>query len=240
MLRKIFGRKQNSQKLAAAVSASAANRAKGQFVEMLEDRTLMAAPPNVIAVQADNRGQVIITLSRSVTGVSKSSVKLFTVGADGVIGDTDDVRQPAQVIYTALNNRITIKGKLTAGAAYRVRVQANLVRSVADGRALDGEFTGTFPSGDGKPGGNFAFEVKNDKSVSPTAHISTTEGVINVKLDKTDTPLSVANFLNYANSGRYDTLLHAESSWFHHPGRIDGREQQRCTRRNHGRCSDQE
>ncbi len=165
------------------------------------------AAPNVIAVQADNRGQVIITLNRNVTGVSKSSVKLFTVGADGVIGDTDDIRQPAQVIYTPSNDRITIKGKLTAGAAYRVRVQANMVRSVADGRELDGEFTGTFPSGDGQPGGNFAFEIKNDKSATPTARISTTEGVINVKLDKTDTPLSVANFLDYANSGRYDSAF---------------------------------
>src|SRR5580704_10351055 len=102
-------------------SSVPAGKSRG-FFETLEDRTLLSAPPTVTSVQADNRGQVIITLSRSVTGVSKSSVKLFTVGADGIIDTADDVRQPSQVIYTASNERITIKGKLTAGSAYRVRL----------------------------------------------------------------------------------------------------------------------
>ena len=70
------------------------------FFEGLEDRVLLTAAPKVLGVTADNRGEVTITLSRTVTGVSKTSVKLFTAGANGVIGDVDDVRQPSQVLYS--------------------------------------------------------------------------------------------------------------------------------------------
>ena len=78
-------------------------------IEGLEDRLLLTAAPKVIGVIADNRGEVIINLSRTVEGVSKSSVKLFTPGADGVIGNGDDVRTPSQVVYNPANGRITIK-----------------------------------------------------------------------------------------------------------------------------------
>ncbi len=184
------------------------NRAESKrtLIEGLEDRCLLTAAPIITGVVADNRGEVTISLSRTVTGVSKASVKLFTVGADGVIGDTDDVRQPSQVIYTPASGKITIKGKLAAGAGYRVRLQSALITSL-DGRHLDGDFTGTLPSGDGHPGGNFSFQVKNDKSKTPTVRMSTTEGVMNIQMDETNTPLTVDNFLNYANAGDYDSSI---------------------------------
>ena len=181
-------------------------------LEGLEDRLLLTAAPRVTGVIADNRGEVTITLSRTVTGVSKSSVKLFTAGANGIIGDSDDVRQPSQVIYTPANGRITIKGKLAANAGYRVRIQSLLVTSL-DGRHLDGEFTGSFPSGDGHPGGNFSFQVKNDKSASPTARIYTTDGIMTIKLRKDVAPGLVANFLDYANTGRYDQTFWTRSDF---------------------------
>jgi cyclophilin family peptidyl-prolyl cis-trans isomerase len=181
------------------------NVAQRPLIEDLEDRTLLTAAPIVTGVVADNRGEVTITLSRTVTGVSKSSVKLFTVGADGVIGDADDVRQPSQVVYNPATGKITIKGKLAADAGYRVRLQSSLIASL-DGRHLDGEYTGTLPSGDGHPGGNFSFQVKNDKSNAPTARMSTSEGTIDLTLLKDKAPLNVANFESYVNSGKYDDI----------------------------------
>jgi cyclophilin family peptidyl-prolyl cis-trans isomerase len=179
-------------------------------IEGLEDRLLLTAAPRVLSVVADNRGEVTIQLSRTVTGVSKSSVKLFTAGADGIIGNGDDVRQPSQVLYNVNTARITIKGKLAADAGYRVRLQSLLITSL-DGRHLDGEFNGAFPSGDGHPGGNFAFQVKNDKTKTPSARISTTDGIITVKLREDVAPKTVANFLDYANSGRYDNVFWTRS-----------------------------
>lgn len=174
-------------------------------IEGLEDRLLLTAAPKVLSVIADNRGEVTIQLSRTVTGVSKSSVKLFTVGADGVIGDTDDVRQPSQVVFNSTTGKITIKGKLSANAGYRVRLQSALISSL-DGRHLDGEYTGTLPSGDGHPGGNFSFQVKNDKSATPTVRMSTSQGTIDLTLLKGAAPKNVANFESYLNSGEYDDI----------------------------------
>ena len=104
------------------------SKGKTSFLESLEDRVLLSAAPIVTGVVADNRGEVTITLSRNVSGVSKSSVKLFVAGADGIIGDSDDVRQPSQVIYTPGSDKITIKGKLAAGTGYRVRLRVELDR----------------------------------------------------------------------------------------------------------------
>jgi cyclophilin family peptidyl-prolyl cis-trans isomerase len=191
----IFSRKNRSVSQRNAVT----------HIEGLEDRLLMTAAPKVIAVTADNRGEVTITLSRTVTGVSKSSVKLFAAGPDGITGTEDDVREPFQAIFTPANNRITIKGNLPANTGYRVRIQSSMVQSL-DGRALDGEFLGTFPTGDGHPGGNFAFAVKNDKSASPVARLSTSMGTVNIVLDETHAPKTVQNFLGYANIGKYDEL----------------------------------
>ena len=87
-----------------------------------------------------------------------------------------------------------------------MRLQSALISSL-DGRHLDGDFTGTLPSGDGHPGGNFSFQVKNDKSKTPTVRMSTTEGVMNIQMDETNTPLTVDNFLNYANAGDYDSAI---------------------------------
>jgi cyclophilin family peptidyl-prolyl cis-trans isomerase len=185
-------------------------RTTPSFVEGLEGRLLLTAAPRVTGVTADNRGEVTITLSRTVTGISKSSVKLFTVGANGVIGDADDIRQPSQVIYSVASAKLTIKGKLPANAGYRVRIQSLLVTSL-DGRHLDGEYSGSLPSGDGHPGGNFSFLVKNDKSATPTARMYTSAGIITLKLRKDVAPNTVANFLDYANSGRYDNVFFTRS-----------------------------
>jgi cyclophilin family peptidyl-prolyl cis-trans isomerase len=192
-------------------NVSTSIRPNPNFFEGLEDRLLMTAAPKVLSVVADNRGEVVITLSRTVTGISKSSVKLFVDGnGDGIVGEASDIRQPSQVVYNPESFKVTIKGKLAANAGYRVRIDSKLVLSL-DGRKLDGEFNGAFPSGDGKPGGNFAFLVKNDKTQTPLVRMSTNLGPITLRMRKDVAPNTVANFLNYANSGRYDNIFWTRS-----------------------------
>src|SRR5215510_10684954 len=79
--------------------ASPASRRAFTELEHLEGRLLMKAPVKVGNAVLDNRGEAVLTLTRTVTGISKSSCKLFTAGSDGIIGNTDDVRKAAQVIY---------------------------------------------------------------------------------------------------------------------------------------------
>jgi cyclophilin family peptidyl-prolyl cis-trans isomerase len=179
-------------------------------LEGLEGRVLMTAAPKISQVIADNRGEVTMISTRTLTGVSKSSVKLFTGGADGIVGTVDDVRVPAQVVYNVDNFRITVKGKLAAGTGYRVRIDSKLVTSL-DGRKLDGEFNPGAPSGNGVPGGNFAFQAKSDKSSTPTVRMSTNLGTIVLRLRGDVAPKTVANFLAYANSGRFDNVFFTRS-----------------------------
>src|SRR5688500_1089703 len=48
-----------------------------------------------------------------------------------------------------------------------------------------------------------------DENAGPTVLITTTQGNIDVKLTERQTPVTVANFLNYVNTGRYnDTVIH--------------------------------
>ena len=180
-------------------------------IEGLENRMLMKAPPKVISVIADNRGEVQITSSRTLTNISKSTVKAYTQGPDNILGTADDVRVPASVSYDVNNFRITVRATVAAGTGYRVGIDAKVVTSVGDVRRLDGEYLGTFPTGNGVPGGNFAVLTKNDKSTTPTVRMSTSSGVITMKMRGDKAPASVTNFLTYANSGKYDYTFFTRS-----------------------------
>src|SRR5205809_364503 len=70
-------------------------------MERLEDRTLLTATPRVIGCLADNRGEVVIALNRSLkdTTVTRQSAQVYTAGADGVLGNTDDIKVIAPVFW---------------------------------------------------------------------------------------------------------------------------------------------
>lgn len=100
--------------------------------------------------------------------VSDLSFTLVRSGGDDQFGDAGDVRvQPTSVGLSALNPRLAVMdlaGVTAVEDLYRVTVAgsgANIVLGI-DGLALDGEFSGAFPSGDGNEGGNFVagFEVQ--------------------------------------------------------------------------------
>lgn len=187
-----------------------------KLIEPLEERAMLAAAPRVIGVVADNRGETQISLSAPILAstVTKQSVLVFTAGPDGIINTGDDTHIGAPVGWQPSGNRIIIKGRTQANQVFRVRLVASKLKT-STGVALDGEFNGTFPSGNGTPGGTFAFKVTPDTSNRPLSRWNTSAGIMNVSLFKDLTAQNVANFLSYANSGKYDGIFftRAESSF---------------------------
>lgn len=185
------------------------------LIEALEDRTLMTL--TVASMRSDNRGESILTLSdhAKASTVTSASVMMFTGGADKVLGTPDDVKVTASVKYTDSNKRITVRAKagLPANTGYMVKLFSSRLLDTSNQR-LDGEFNGTFPAGNGVPGGDFRAQTKNDKTVSPQVRFSTSDGVIDVQLfrgvsplNATATPLNVAHFLKLADAGDYDNIF---------------------------------
>jgi cyclophilin family peptidyl-prolyl cis-trans isomerase len=178
-------------------------------IESLESRTLLTAAPHVVDVVADNRGEVVITMSRSLkdTTITRSAIQVHTEGPDHILGNADDVKAVAPVSWNSEGRKISIKTRgLSAGTGYRVKLVATKLFA-PDGTRLDGEFSGKLPSGNGNAGGNFEFQTKNDKSVAPLVRMSTNHGILTIKMFRDAAPISVDNFFNYANSGRYDDIF---------------------------------
>lgn len=175
-------------------------------VEQLESRTLLTA--QVVSAFADNRGlfEAVVSQSLNAATVSASTVKIYTAGADGRFGTADDVNAPALVSYDAASRTITAKASVAANTAYRV-VLSDGIQNTA-GQKLDGEMiTPGGVSGDGAPGGNYDV-VARAPAGEKIVRFNTDAGIIDVQM-YANTPLSVANFLKYADSGRYDnTFIH--------------------------------
>lgn len=99
--------------------------------------------------------------------VNALTITLLRSGGDGVFGDPADVAVAStSVRLSPVNPRLAIMDLAGAPAVddqYRVTAEGsgpNLILSI-EGVALDGEFSGAFPSGDGNEGGDFVadFEV---------------------------------------------------------------------------------
>jgi hypothetical protein len=93
--------------------------------------------------------------------INSETFTLVASGGDGSFGDGNEVAvTPASVSLSMINPRLAtmdLDGVSGSEDQYRVTLRgsgANFVMSV-DGLALDGEFGGTFPSGDGAEGGDF-------------------------------------------------------------------------------------
>ena len=213
MLRRLLSRVNNKSTLNPRPARSTRKSCRAT-VESLEDRKLLSSTLQVTGITADNRGEVTLTMSRSVnvSTVSASSVILYTPGKDGIIGTADDVRQHFAVTYDPSTLKITLRGRLdltTLGDhGYRVRVISTKLLSTK-GQELDGEYTGpSTPSGNGKNGGDLDFAVKAATG-DPVVRVSTSEGTLNVQLYSDKVKATVTNFLRYANDALYDnTIFH--------------------------------
>lgn len=178
-------------------------------IEGLEARRLMAAPfLRIGAVTADNRGEVVIQLSERATGVKGAAVQLYTAGTDGVLFTNDDVRRDARISYSTNKKQIKLTANLPKDTPYRIKLDGkSRIRAEDDGSLLDGNFTGTLASGDGVAGGNFEAVFNRDTSSTPTVKIRTSEGDLSLFMRGDVAPITVANFLSYANNGRYDNTF---------------------------------
>lgn len=94
-------------------------------------------------------------------------------GGDGIFGNANDVTLFTTTLSfpdstTALLDLSTIA---LPDEIFRLRLVGTGVRKIlaADGLALDGEFTGTFPSGDGAEGGDFVMFFRGTTTVEAMA-----------------------------------------------------------------------
>jgi hypothetical protein len=149
---------------------------------------------------------IVLTLSEAVDGTTVDATTFLLVGdgVDNTFGTGDDVSiTPASVVYNPLAKTATfnITGVLP-GDTYRV----TLTDSVLDltGNALDGEFTGVFPSGNTVPGGNFqyTFDVDPAPTVTnmipaPGSSVTAQPGTIQVTFSETinSATLNASSFL---------------------------------------------
>ncbi len=185
--------------------------------EPLERRELLSAGlPTIISASADNRGLAVLTASCDLVSnsVNPNSVRVFTAGADGLLGTPDDTLQGRSVNYDAASRQIRINASLPPNTRYRVTLDSSLIRGT-NGLRLDGEFnSSSSPSGDGIQGGDFQFFTRLPVS-EEIVRFNTLSGLIDIRLFRSAAPLSVQNFLNFANSGAYDsTFFHRSVSNF--------------------------
>lgn len=108
-------------------------------------------------------GAITATFDREVNApsVTTATFLLVRAGGDGVWDNGNDVAiTPSAVTVPLANPRsavMQLTGIASADDGYRVTLLGTGPATILDlgGNALDGEFTGTFPSGNGTAGGNF-------------------------------------------------------------------------------------
>jgi peptidyl-prolyl cis-trans isomerase A (cyclophilin A) len=93
-----------------------------------------------------------------------------------------------------------------------VKIVGSRLTSEGGAFHLDGEFNGyNIQSGNGVDGGNYEFQVKNDKSETPLVRMYTSEGLITLRMRGDLAPNTFRNFMNYANTLRYDNIFFTRS-----------------------------
>jgi cyclophilin family peptidyl-prolyl cis-trans isomerase len=182
-------------------------------VENLEERKLLAATFRVTHYFADNRGQAEIFFNKAAAPASltRSTVNVFTAGADGTFGTADDGKLSRRGMkFSYANKRLLISSKLGTNVRYRVQLAG--VRG-ASGEALDGEHNPGQWSGNGVAGGNF--DMTTQVAANNRVRFATSLGFINVVLFKKDVPNTITNFKHYADEGSWDgTFFHRSVKTF--------------------------
>ncbi|MDX2115733.1 MAG: peptidylprolyl isomerase [Planctomycetota bacterium] len=191
--------------------APAAPRRGLPVVEPLEPRLLLAGDlPSITRIEADNRGLVVLTASERLDSstLNERSITFTTAGNDGAFGTADDRNLNTAIEYIEDDGfTIRISADVSADQRYRIRLDSSIIRG-RDGGRFDGEFNGADQiSGDGQAGGDLIFFTR--RPAQEVARFTTLSGIIDVELFRDRTPLTVQNFLNYANRGAWDgTMFH--------------------------------
>lgn len=187
-------------------------------MEGLEARELLAGDlPSILKIEADNRGQVFLTLSANLNSdtINATSVRAFTSGNDKLLGTADDTAVSVSDFVFDRTARV-MRFTATVPANTRYRVVLDSTRITGDrGTRLDGEFNGAgVISGDGVAGGDLVFFTRSP--AADVARVTTFAGTIDIDLIRDRAPITVANFLSYANDGSYDNNM------FHRNAKTNG------------------
>ncbi|MEQ9617269.1 MAG: peptidylprolyl isomerase [Phycisphaerales bacterium] len=177
--------------------------------------TAETGAPRFIEITADNRGFITLRADCELnqSSINSTTVGVFRPGADGNFRTDDDIPVPVTITYVPEMNIIEIDADVDLDAQYRVLV-SDSVRG-ENGMRIDGEFNGVgVDTGDGAQGGELEFFTR--PPARPIARFRTVDfRNIDVELFINDTPITVANFFDYANAGDWDnTFFHRSVSDF--------------------------
>lgn len=196
----------------SALSRRAKSRDLPRF-EALEPRVLLSGDaPCITLIEADNRGEIVLFASERLNGntVNAQSIRITLAGDDGLLGTEDDVLASYTVNYDFTTEAIRVNANIAPSQQYAITINGDMIRD-QQGNLLDAEFNGDgVPTGNGTAGGTGTiYAGQNQEDGTIRVRYQTVLGNIDLVLFAQDTPLTVANFLEYANAGAWDnTFFH--------------------------------
>lgn len=135
----------------------------------VDDTLVVAGPIRVTGISPAHNAtldsgptQIVAGFDRDLdTSTVNDMTFILTAGTDGIIGNGNDVQVAATSISVPGSNqasaRFDLSGMVLADDAYEITLSgtgASVIMDL-DANALDGEFSGSFPSGNGTAGGTF-------------------------------------------------------------------------------------
>ncbi|MDZ7644335.1 MAG: Ig-like domain-containing protein [Woeseiaceae bacterium] len=141
----------------------------------LGDVRVMALSPVPGSTLGAAPAEIIVMFDRPLDAstVNANTLQLFASGGDGEFGNGNDVQLAGSITMSADGRRARLAtgGQALEADSYRIRIAGSGPSFVMDlaANALDGEFHGTLPSGDGRQGGDFIAGFTIDDSITQDA-----------------------------------------------------------------------
>ena len=137
--------------------------------------TSLQPVPGAVLAEAPDQVTVAFDREPDASTVNEMTVQLDASGGDGDFSDGDEISLTAQSLVVPAANTRSVVFELPTNAPaddeYRLSIRASGPSLLLDlsGNALDGEFSGSFPSGDGVEGGDFVATFDVSPPVPPEA-----------------------------------------------------------------------
>jgi len=171
-------------------------------VESIKVTALSPAPEALLSV---GPGSIVATFN---TGVNPGTVNTATFllvrsGGDAIFGNGNDVAiTPVSAAATgATEATMDLTGVTLPEDAYQVTLVGTGGTPITNvlGNVLDGEFTGTFPSGDGPEGGDFVATFSVDADPPTVLSTSPSDGAANVAVSA-DVEMTFSEPMDHASA----------------------------------------
>ncbi len=121
--------------------------------------TAMTPAPGSLQTSAVNSIQLTFNSAVDSTTVSNNSIVVKSAGPNGILDDGDDVVVSPTLLTVVGGNQLQINLPSQTNTTEKYRLTLNgttsTVLKAANGVILDGEYSGTLPSGNGTAGGDF-------------------------------------------------------------------------------------